>query len=381
MLYNMCGFLGVLRLKGELEWFGHENSPNNAIYTIWVARFIKECGRSKTLVWTYPTHVCIFTMQKVTAMASNHNQDVLNDDLGDVNPFVGKSAHHQIHIWHEINAKRDFAPYGKLTVEKALSFINNETVLPKMSIVKVNDKKVQSFISKFKWVVSLDGMYWPVTLTRLVVPTAIVQSVDGYIARYRLSKYKDLVWYLVARMQIFYTQRIAFGGVGDKKHTDAIYKSRENYVAIQRLIQYVLEGRAYEKKYPLTLTIRQKGHLPHTIKDRWVLMFLFEGFIKTFLTENGRLIPNWKEKILGFEASHAIKDSLEYIHRNFSIAYMEFLKRQHIVTGDKITAAYLNPVVELLNLSQYPFIKGGDEVTPKHIKSVLKTANYLLPAE
>lgn len=314
-------------------------------------------------------------------MANNHNQDELNNDLGDVNPLIGESSHHQIHIWHEVDANGDFVPYRKLTVKKALLFIKGDLKQPKMTVVKVVEEKVQPFIGKFTQVVSLDGMYWPVSLKQLVVPRSVEQDVDSYISRYELSKYRDLVWYLIARLQIFYTQRIKFGGVGDKHHTDVIYKSKENYVAIQKLVQYVLEGELQEKSNPLTLTIKQKGY-KHTIKERWVLMFLVEGFIKEFLKENGKLVPYWKEKIVNFESSHAIKDSLEYIHRNFSIAFMEFLKRQHIVAGDKITAEYLNPVVELLNISQYPFInEDGDDVTPKHIRSVLKKVNYSLPSE
>lgn len=177
---------------------------------------------------------------------------------------------------------------------------------------------------------------------------------------------------------MFYTQKIAFSNLKNKEHTALIYKSRENYLAIQRLVKYVIEGRSQEKNNPLTLTIKQKGYT-YTIQDRWVLMFLIEGFIKEFLTENGKLVPYWKEKIVNFESSHAIKDDFEHIHRNFSIAFMEFLQRQHIGAGTEITAQYLNPVVELLNISQYPFIRDGDEVTVRHIKSVLKTVNYKLP--
>lgn len=312
-------------------------------------------------------------------MASANNLKELDDsNPGDVNPLIGKSVYHQLHIWHQ-NTGGQFTPYRKLTVDKALMFIKGYMVLPKTAIVHIDEEKVSQFLDRFKHVFSWGGNYWPVTFKRLIIPRDTEQSVESYINRYGLSEYRDFIWYLIARLQVFYTQKIAFGNLKDKKYTALIYKSQQDYLAIQRLIQYVLDGRDQENDNPLTVTLKQKGY-KHVLEERWVLRFLLNDFIKGFLSENGKLIPNWKRKIASFESSHAIKDDFEHIHRNFGIAFMEFLKRQKIVAGINITAEYLNPVVELLNISEYPFISvAGDKVTVRHIKSLLKSSKYILP--
>lgn len=312
-------------------------------------------------------------------MNSYHNQEALDDgNPGDISTYIGQSLQHQIHIWHH-NKGGELIPYRKLTVQQALTIIKYGTPHD-INVVDVDNNNVSPYIGKFTRVFSWGGNYMPVLLKQLVVPKIIKKEVDDYISLYDLAGLRDLIWYLIARLQIFYTQKVTFGDITGKEHMGILRKSQEDYLAIQRLVQYVLDSTTGKITTPLSISIKQ-GRLSHTITEHWQIGFIMEGFIQMFLTENGRLLPNWKEKLASYDANYAIKNDFEHIHRNFAIAYIEFLKLQGIVSSEKITAAYLNPVVELLNISQYPFIKDGYALTPKHIKSVLKTVDYTLPLE
>ena len=311
-------------------------------------------------------------------METEHIQNELdNNSLGDINPFIAKCIPHQIHIWHELNASGDFVPYSDITIEKALSIVEKGVSLYQMTVVHIAEAKVAPFVHYFTMAFSLGGMYTPLSFTSLIVPKRVNSKVNKYIDTYGLSNYRDLVWFLIARLQVFYTQRICFGVLSEENYTSIIYKSREHFTAIQRLVQYLLERETMEKKNPLTITIKQKGY-KHVIDEGWILQFLFSGFMREFLYENGKLIPSWKHKIASFEGSHAIKNDLEHIHLNFAIAYIKFLAKQNGVKDTKLSSRYLNPIVDILNISQYPFINDGDVITSRHLKSILKNTTYVM---
>jgi hypothetical protein len=291
--------------------------------------------------------------------------------------FIEQCVAQRLHIWHD-NENGEFAPYQQISIEAAKTLYTSREHPHNFCVIEINEARITPYLDKFTGAFSFGGAYWPVSIAMIIVPKKVRDAATKYISGFNLKNYEDLIWYLLARMQIFYSQKHAFGEINGKIYTSAVGKGKEELEALKLLLDYFLESEADQKSKPLVITISRAG-ISKKVTSQLSIMMMAEKIASRFLIENQKPNPNWRNKLEHFELSHAIKDDFEHIHRNFAVALCNFLYQEKIIKSKKINSEYLNPTVEFFKITEYPFLNDGDELTSKHFKSVLKTIGYTKP--
>ncbi len=305
-------------------------------------------------------------------MASNHSQDVpVDGDPDEFNAFIKECLREGVYVWHTWDIhKGTFEPTYRM--EKAVTFCANRTGLLGATDVACNYELARPYMRYFNSAFSIVGAIMPeLHAPVLVVPVEVGESVTKFMREYNLTDYRDLVWHLLFRLQVIYTQRIEFD-VMNADYTKLIRNSKQSHELLIDLITHYMLPEEESSINAVSLLLQHKDG-SKVLNDRYLAWRTVDDIVRAgikSLFKEG-LSSDWKEVIRNYDASDWLKHDFEYLSRRFSNAFIEFLRDTGLVNAEsKLSYQYLKPIAAILNLSEYPFNR--TELDVKNIQSLLK---------
>ena len=301
-------------------------------------------------------------------MAGEENSEIFEDDF---NKYIQDCFRQNVYVWHVWQIESGtFNP--AYSIDQAVAFCHNRAVIADARVIRYDYSRAHQYMQYFNGAFSLMGAVYPELYTPvLVVPIDVETDVTSFLSQYGLTKYIDLVWHLLFRLQVMYTQRIHYNVVNED-YTTLIRSGRKNTELLIELIKYYLFPNENNTIRSVSISV-QTNEGVKLLNDQFLARFKSEEIVEAGIYGlfNGRLTENWQEEMLNADASHTLQMDFKYIHRKFSNAFVSFLQGTGLVVEESnLSYKYLKPIAAMLNLSEYPFNKS--ELDVKNIQSLLK---------